>query len=71
MKQIYEAPKIRVKDASLDTNLLAASGVEGLSKQTNGNYLETLSTENSITVDDQNEVLAKPIQSLWEDSEGE
>lgn len=70
MKQIYEAPKIRVKDASLDTNLLAAS-VEGLSKQPNGNYLESLSTENSITVDDQYEVLAKPIQSLWEDSEGE
>lgn len=70
MKQIYEAPKIRVKDASLDTNLLAAS-VEGLSKQPNGNYLESLSTENSITVDDPNKVLAKPIQSLWEDSEGE
>ena len=35
MKQIYEAPKIRVKDASLDTNLLAAS-VEGLSEQSNG-----------------------------------
>lgn len=70
MKQIYEAPKIRVKDASLDTNLLAAS-VEGLSEQSNGYYLETLSRENSITVDDQNEVLAKPIQSLWEDSEGE
>lgn len=70
MKQIYEAPKIRVKDASLDTNLLAAS-VEGLSEQPNGYYFETLSTENSITIDDQNEVLAKPIQSLWEDSEGE
>jgi hypothetical protein len=70
MKQIYEAPKIRVKDTSLDTYLLAAS-VEGLSKQPNGNYLESLSTENSITVDDQYEVLAKPIQSLWEDSEGE
>lgn len=70
MKPIYEAPKIRVKDASLDTNLLAAS-VYGLSEQPNGYYLETLSRENSITVDDQNEVLAKPIQSLWEDSEGE
>lgn len=70
MKQIYEAPKIRVKDTSLDTNLLVAS-VEGLSEQPNGYYLETLSTRNSITVDDQNEVLAKPIQSLWEDSEGE
>lgn len=70
MKPIYEAPKIRVKNASLDTNLLAAS-IKGLSKQPNGNYSETLSTENTITVDDQNEVLAKPIQSLWEDSEGE
>ena len=70
MKLIYEAPKIRVKDTSLDTNLLAAS-VEGLLKQPNGKYSETLSTRNSITVDDQNEVLAKPIQSLWEDSEGE
>lgn len=71
MKLIYEAPKIRVKNASLDTNLLAASVEEGLSKQPNGYYFETLSTENSITVDDPNEVLAKPIQSLWEDSEGE
>ena len=70
MKPIYEAPKIRVKDTSLDTYLLAAS-VKGLSEQPNGYYLETLSTENSITIDDQNEVLAKPIQSLWEDSEGE
>lgn len=70
MKQIYEAPKIRVKDASLDTNLLAAS-VKGLLKQPNGKYSETLSTGNSITVNDQNEVLAKPIQSLWDDSDGE
>lgn len=70
MKQIYEAPKIRVKDTSLDTNLLAAS-VKGLSEQPNGYYFETLSTENSITVYNPDEVLAKPIQSLWEDSEGE
>ena len=70
MKQIYEAPKIRVKDTSLDTYLLAAS-VKGLLKQPNGNYSETLSTENSINVYNPNEVLAKPIQSLWEDSEGE